>query len=269
MNLSLSSLLPDSSLPWPFLFIITGVFGAIIGSFLNVVIHRLPIDESIVFPNSRCPSCNAAIASYDNIPILSYLALAARCRHCRAPIARRYPLVELLTGIAVAAVFLRFHMGPLGMIYAAFVCALIAASFIDLDFQIIPDEISLGGLALGLLVSAAVPSLHGTDSRWLAFGRSVVGMLVGGGLLYLTGLMGDIVFRKESMGGGDVKLLAMAGAILGWKATVVTFFLAPLLALIPGLLVLFFKRSHLIPYGPFLSLGLILSLFTGRRLVDE
>ncbi len=242
-------------------------FGTAIGSFLNVCIHRIPREQSIVRPSSRCPQCRHPIAWHDNIPLLSFLLLRARCRHCRTPIPWRYPLVECLTGVAAAAVFQRFQMGPVGLLYFAFVCALIAASFIDLDFQIIPDEISLGGLVLGVLMSACVPALHATESRWVALARSLIGVLVGGGLLYVTGVFGDFVFRKESMGGGDVKLLAMAGSILGWKLVVVTFFLAPVLALIPGLCVLFFKRSHLIPYGPFLSAGLVLSLFEGRALL--
>src|SRR3989338_2351372 len=136
--------------------------------------------------------------------------------------------------------------GAVGWIYAVFVAGLIASSVIDLEFQIIPDEISLGGLAVGLVASFLVPALHGTGSHWLSLGRSVIGMLVGGGGLYGTGVIGDIVFRKESLGGGDIKLLAMAGSILGWKLALFTFFMAPMLALIPGLLVLLVKRSHVI-----------------------
>jgi leader peptidase (prepilin peptidase)/N-methyltransferase len=175
--------------------------------------------------------------------------------------------VELLTGLATVSVLHHFGIGAVGLVYVAFICALIVASFIDLEFQIIPDEISLGGLVVGVFLSLLVPALHGTDERLLALGRSVIGLLVGGGLLYSTGILGDFLFRKESMGGGDVKLLAMAGSVLGWKLVMVTFFLAPLLALIPGLLVLFLKRSHVIPYGPFLSLGLAGSLFFGTDLL--
>jgi leader peptidase (prepilin peptidase)/N-methyltransferase len=159
-------------------------------------------------------------------------------------------------------------MGPVGFVYLAFICALIASSFIDLEFQIIPDEISLGGLVVGVAVSALLPALHGADARWVSLGRSVLGLLVGGGLLYATGLLGDFLFRKESMGGGDIKLLAMAGSILGWKLVALTFFLSPILAIGPGLLVLLLKRSHVIPYGPFLSLGLIVSLFAGHAILQ-
>lgn len=243
------------------------VIGACLGSFLNVCIYRMPRELSIVRPGSRCPHCEHPIAWSENIPLLSFLFLRGACRHCSRQIAWRYPLVELLTGVATIAVLRHFGMGVIGLVHLAFVCALIAASFIDLDFQIIPDEISLGGLVIGVVLSVLVPSLHGTPSRLLALEYSGVGLLVGGGLLYLTGLMGEVIFRKESMGGGDVKLLAMAGSILGWKLVTVTFFLAPLLALIPGMVVLLVKRSHVIPYGPFLSLGLIASLFFGSDLL--
>ena len=248
---------------WPIWF----ALGACIGSFLNVCIVRMPREHSIVSPGSHCPHCQKPIVWYDNIPLVSFLCLRAACRHCRRPISWRYPLVEALTGVVAVAVFAYFGMTAVSVIYLAFVCALIVSSFIDLEFQIIPDEISLGGLAVGLVVSVLIPALHGTDSRLLSLGRAVLGMLVGGGLLYLTGMLGDFVFRKESMGGGDIKLLAMAGSILGWKLVALTFFTAPILALIPGVMVLLFKRSHVIPYGPFLSLGLILALFLGNALL--
>ncbi|MBI2104330.1 MAG: prepilin peptidase [Candidatus Omnitrophica bacterium] len=227
----------------------------------------MPREESLIRPRSRCPHCRHPIAWHDNIPLFSWAALRGRCRHCGAPIHWRYPVVELLTASLTVAVLHRFGAGPLGWAYVAFVAALIAVSFIDLEFQIIPDEISLGGLALGVLLSALLPALHGTDARLIAAGRSVLGLLVGGGVLYLTGLAGDLIFRKESMGGGDVKLMAMAGSLLGWKAALTAFFLAPFLALLPGLYVLFFKRSHVIPYGPFLSLALVVSLFFGTDLL--
>ena len=241
--------------------------GSFLGSFLNVCIWRLPREQSILRPRSRCPSCKRTIVWYDNVPLLSFLLLRGACRHCKARISWRYPLVEVLTGAATAAVLHRFGVSPAGLVYAAFVAALIVASFVDLEFQIIPDEISIGGLVVGVLVSGLVPALHGTDSRWLALGRSVLGLLAGGGILYITAVVGDFIFKKESMGGGDIKLLAMAGSILGWKLVLVTFFTAPMLALIPGLFVLLFKRSHVIPYGPFLSLALVSSLFFGEAIL--
>lgn len=243
------------------------VIGSIVGSFLNVVIYRLPREQSIVRPRSHCTKCRKTIAWYDNIPVISFLLLKARCRHCKASIHWRYPVVEAFTAGVTVVVVATFGLTILGLVYAAFIWALIAASVIDLDFQIIPDEISLGGLVVGLLLSLAIPMLHGTEDRVLALGRSGVGLLVGGGALYLTGMFGDFVFRKESMGGGDIKLLAMAGTILGWKAVLVTFFIAPMFALGPGLIVLLTKRSHIIPYGPFLSIALVVSLFFGDAII--
>lgn len=234
-----------------------------IGSFLNVCVYRLPREQSIVHPGSRCPSCRQAIAWHDNIPLLSYALLGGRCRHCRTAIHWRYPVVEALGGVAAVAVLQRFGLNAQGLVYLAFVWALIVASAVDFEFQIIPDEISLGGLVVGLLVSPLVPSLHGAAHWWVALQRSFVGALVGGGPLYLTGTLGTWIFRKEAMGGGDVKLLAMAGSILGWKLAAMTFFLAPVLALGPGVWVLLAKRSHVIPYGPFLSAALVISLFAG------
>ena len=258
---------PEPLVPMPVWWAIWFMFGACVGSFLNVCIYRMPRDQSIVRPRSRCPRCRRMIAWYDNIPLLSFIALAAHCRHCRKPIHWRYPLVEALSGALTVAVLSRFGVTPIGLIYAAFALSLVAVSFIDLDFQIIPDEISLGGLALGVIASALVPSLHGGSTVMQALGRSLLGALVGGGVLYVTGVFGTLLFRKEAMGGGDIKLLAMAGSILGWKAVILTFFLAPLLALGPGVVVLLFKRSHVIPYGPFLSVALLVALFAGSHLI--
>jgi leader peptidase (prepilin peptidase)/N-methyltransferase len=243
------------------------VFGLMVGSFLNVCIYRLAREQSIVFPGSHCPMCRHPIAWVDNIPVLSFLLLRGRCRYCRRTIHWRYPVVEFLGAVSAVAVVSRFGLSAEALVYFAFVCALIVVSFVDLEFQIIPDEISLGGLVVGILLCAALPSLQGTTSRWLAVGSSVIGVLVGGGVLYATGLLGDFIFRKESMGGGDIKLLAMAGSILGWKLVLLTFFIAPIFALIPGLAVLLLKRSHIIPYGPFLSIGLVVALFAGNNLL--
>ena len=268
------------------------VWGSCVGSFLNVCIWRMPREQSIVAPRSRCPGCGHAIAWYDNIPLVSFLALRGACRHCRGRINWRYPLVELLTAVATVVTLSRFGAGPVGLIYLVFIYGLLTASFIDIDFRIIPDEISLGGLVLGVIVSVLVPSLHDTTSRWVSLQRSVVGLLVGGGWLYATGALGDGMLRglrhlgillrrnrfwrmklaryrhmRESMGGGDVKLLAMAGSILGWKLVTMTFFLAPILAVIPGLVMVLLNRSHYIPYGPYLSLALMVLLFFGQELL--
>ena len=263
-----------------------------LGSFLNVCIWRLPREQSIVRPRSHCPRCEHLIAWYDNVPLLSVLWLRGACRHCRAPIAWRYPLVEALTGAFTVAVLERFGAGPVGLLYLAFVAGLIVASFVDLDFRIIPDEVSLGGLVVGLAASVVLPQLHGTEARLVAVGRSLSGAVVGGGLLYGTGAAGNLMLlglrglgvrlrrnpywrakfkayrhQREAMGMGDVKLLAMAGSLLGWKLVTLTFFLSPVLAVVPGLVTLALKRSHVIPYGPFLSLGLVVSLFFGEAIL--
>ena len=273
--------------------LLVGVFGSIIGSFLNVCIYRMPREESIVWPGSRCPHCRKPIAWHDNIPVVSFLLLGARCRQCHQSIRWRYPIVEALTAGSIVAVLCRFGLNAVGIIYAVFVCALVVASFIDLEFQIIPDEISVGGLVLGVLLSVLVPSLHHASTGWISLQRSVIGLLVGGGVLYATGAAGNVMlygFRllgvrlrrnpywraklaryrhmRDSMGGGDVKLMAMAGSLLGWKAVTLAFFAAPILALAPGLFMMVFKRTHVIPYGPFLSLGLIIALFCGQRILD-
>ncbi len=269
------------------------LIGCVVGSFLNVCIYRMPREQSIVHPRSRCPHCAHPIAWYDNVPLLSFLDLRGRCRHCQHPIHWRYPVVEALSGVAAVVVLHRVGTGPVGLIYLCFVWALLVASVIDLDFQIIPDEISLGGLVVGLAVSPLVPQLHGTTHAWLSLMRAGMGAFVGGGLIYTTGLAGDLMLvglrrlgirlrrnpywraklakyrhMKEAIGGGDVKLLAMAGSLMGWKLITVTFFLAPLLAVIPGLVVLVTRRSHIIPYGPFLSLAMVVSLFAGNRLLQ-
>lgn len=245
------------------------VIGACVGSFLNVCIYRLPRNQSVVTPRSRCPHCSKPIAWYDNVPLLSYVLLRTACRHCHKTIHWRYPVVETLSGVAAAIVLNQFGFNARGLIYLVFVWALIVVSFIDLEFQIIPDEISLGGLAVGVLCSLLIPRLHGTTHVWVALQRSLIGAVVGGGVLYVTGALGTLVFRKEAMGGGDVKLLAMAGSLLGWKLVVLTFFLAPVLAIGPGVAVLLAKRSHLIPYGPFLSMALVASLLSGSWILER
>ncbi len=251
----------DSAVPNLFWAVLAFVFGSVVGSFLNVCIYRMPREESVVWPGSRCPSCKKPIAWFDNIPIISWLSLRARCRHCKKPIAWRYPLVEALSGAATLIVLGKFGFNPHGLIYLFFVYALIVVTFIDLDFQIIPDEISVGGTIVGMLLSVLWPQLHGVDSPLQGWQAASLGVLVGGGSLYLTGMLGDFLFKKESMGGGDIKLLAMAGSILGWQAVAIAFFLSPMLALIPGLLLIYFKKEHVIPYGPFLAMALLVALF--------
>ena len=254
-------------LPTPLALLWWFAIGACIGSFLNVCIYRLPKDQSIVKPRSRCPGCERMIAWHDNVPLLSYLVLRAKCRHCKAPISWRYPVVEALTGALTVAIVSRFGAGAVGWAYLLFVWTLIVISFIDLEYRIIPNILSIGGLILGWIISPLVPQLHGTTEPLVAAARACFGSLIGCSILYLTASIGSFMFQKEAMGLGDVDLLAMAGAFLGWKLVVFTFFAAPMLALAPGIIVLLRKQSHEIPYGPFLSMGLVLAMFAAEPIL--
>ncbi len=242
--------------------------GLCIGSFLNVCIYRMPREISVAMPPSHCPKCEHKIQWYENIPLLSYLFLRGKCSDCKVRIPWRYPAVEAFTGFTAVATFLHYGFTPVAGVYFVFFCALITLSVIDYDFKIIPDEISVGGMVVGLILSFLIPQLHGTDERWLALGHSISGILIGGGVLYLTAILGDFVFRRESMGGGDIKLLGMAGALLGWKYAVLTFFIAPFFAMGPGLIQLMRKKNSEIPYGPFLSMALVVAMVWGDALLE-
>ena len=239
-------------------------FGTCIGSFLNVCIYRLPLSQSVINPPSHCPSCKSPIKWYDNIPLLSYIILKGRCRKCKVRISFRYFLVELITGLAFVLFFRLYGPVSLTLIYLTLVCGLIIATFIDFEHQIIPDEITLGGLALGLIISFIYPPLHGKISHFKALLDSGLGVLVGGGSLYLTGLLGTFIFKKEAMGGGDVKLLAMLGAFLGWRLVVVTFFVSPILGSIVGIILKIKDKREIIPYGPYLTIGAIVDIIWGE-----
>ncbi|HYP54010.1 MAG TPA: prepilin peptidase [Pyrinomonadaceae bacterium] len=266
--------------------------GAIIGSFLNVVVHRLPRGESIVFPNSRCPSCGATIKPYDNIPILSYLFLRGRCRACGASISARYPAVEALTALVFAAVFLHAALRPafpVGPAFFAslvfdfvFVAALIALIFIDAEHMILPDKITYPGIAFALVARAVVPNLYGlgflTDGAaagWPAWAVSlagaVFGALVGGGSLWLVGWLWERLRGVEAMGLGDVKMMFMVGAYLGWPLTVLTIFLGVLTGSVVGVAIMLRRgrgdMKMLLPFGIFLGLGAIISLLFGLSIV--
>jgi len=245
------------------------VIGSMVGSFLNVCIYRMPEEESIVTPRSHCTHCKKQIFWYDNIPFISYIFLRGKCRFCKKPISMRYLVVELLTALSFFILYLTFGLTVHFFVYAAWMSALIVASFIDLSHQIIPDEISLGGLIVGLLLSALYPSLHGVHTLWLGVKASLMGALVGGGAIYLIGVFGNFVFKKESMGGGDVKLLAMVGAVLGWRLTLVAFFVAPFFGSVVGITLKIRQGTDVIPYGPFLSLGSVIALFWGERILHS
>ena len=241
--------------------------GAIVGSFLNVCIVRLPHEKSIVRPGSHCVHCQKLIPWYDNIPLVSYWILRGRCRFCHKKISFRYFVVELTTAIIFLWFYLYFGKTMVLIPYFVLVSGLIAATFIDLEHRIIPDEISVGGMVVGLILSILFPHLHETSSWFVSLSRSFWGLLVGGGSIYLMGLLGDFLFKKESMGGGDVKLLAMIGSFLGWPMTLLAFFVAPFFGAIVGIVVKLRTRESLIAYGPFLSLGALVSLFWGKEIL--
>lgn len=243
------------------------IFGIIIGSFLNVCIYRIPRDESIVFPGSRCTSCKKPIPWYDNIPLLSYLMLRGRCRVCHEKISFRYFAVELVSALCLLILFINFNFNYLFWIYSLLTFSLIVVTFIDLEFQIIPDRISLVGIFLGIILSVIFPGLQNAFTWKKAFLNSVTGVLTGGGLIYLTGILGQIVFKKESMGGGDVKLMAMLGAFLGWKMAILIFFLAPFFGAPIGIYMKFVTKEDIIPYGPYISLASFTAIIWGHKIL--
>ena len=243
-------------------------FGLLLGSFLNVCIYRMPKNESIVFPASHCPHCGKNIEWYDNIPLLSYLALGGKCRACKAKIRSRYPIVEVLTALLLTILFVKFGVTPKCLAYSVMACGLIVATFIDFEIQEIPDEISIGGTVLGFALVLIFPSIIGAVTRVQGAIDSLVGILVGGGSIYLLGVFGKLAFKKDAMGGGDVKLMAMIGSILGAKLVLLTFFIAPFLGAVPGIILKMRKGAETIPYGPFLSMAAIISLFFGNKILE-
>lgn len=238
------------------------IFGICIGSFLNVCIFRLPAGKSIVHPPSSCPGCNAAIRFYDNIPVLSWFILRGQCRNCHAPIAFRYVMVELLGGFMAVCVYLRFGPSVQGIIYFGFIAALLVITFIDIDYHIIPDVISLPGILLGFAASFFIPTLNWMDS--------LLGILAGGGSLYAVAWGYERITGKEGMGGGDIKLLGMIGAFIGWQGVLLTIFMGSAIGTLVGLIDMRVKKKNMkmrIPFGPFLALGAIIHLFLGNELI--
>ncbi len=268
----------DAGAAW-FLWTVAFCMGASIGSFLNVCIHRIPADESVVHPGSRCPGCHTPIAWYDNVPIVSWMALGGRCRRCRNAIAARYPVVEAATGGLALLALWRLGATPAALVAFAFTAALLLITFIDFDHFFIPDEVSLPGVLVGLAVSA-MP--HG-----IGLANAALGAALGGGILWLVAWSYEHVTGTEGMGLGDVKLLAMIGAFLGWQAIPVVLVVASIAGSLAGVLVIFGARGrrqmarvrrHLggpallpfvrraarrtaIPFGPFLALGAAIALY--------
>jgi len=245
-------------------YIIIFVIGAVIGSFLNVCIYRVPRNLSIISPASRCPSCNMPIKFYDNIPFLSYILLGGKCRVCKAGISFRYPLVELLNAVLFVFVVWRFGFAWHTVIYGILCSALVVITFIDLDFQIIPDVITLPGIFIGIVAGSLLMPDPFIRNSLLGFKASVIGLLAGGGLFYAIA-----VLSRGGMGGGDIKMMAMVGALMGWKSVLLTIFLGSLTGAVFGIFLMISKgkgRKTKIPFGPFLALGTVITLFYGQEI---
>jgi len=240
------------------------VFGACVGSFLNVCIYRIPREKSIVFPGSSCPACSHGIPFYLNIPIVSYILLRGRCHHCHAPFSMRYPAVETLTALAAMATAAQFGITAQSGVWFTFVCTLIVISFIDYDFQIIPDILSLPGIPLFALASVLM-GYH----PWKA---SLTGILLGGGSLYGVAMLYHFIRKEEGMGGGDIKLLAMIGAAVGWPGVLFTLFAGSVLGTLAGCVIMVIEKSFTprlrIPFGPYLSMGAIAYIFKGEEIIQ-
>jgi leader peptidase (prepilin peptidase)/N-methyltransferase len=248
-------------IPVTFFLVSAFVFGAVVGSFLNVCILRIPADLSIIHPPSRCPFCEKPIAFYDNIPILSWLLLQGKCRTCKKKISPRYVLVEILTGCLAAALMWRFGLQPITLILFVFSAALVVITFIDLDHRIIPDVISLPGIPLGFLASGFFS---------IGFLNAGIGVLVGGGSLLAVALTYRLFTGRDGMGGGDIKLLAMIGAFIGWQGVLFTIFASSLTGTLIGLLAMVKQKEGMrlaIPFGPFLAVGALLYIFWGPQLI--
>ncbi len=264
------------------------ILGTVIGSFLNVCIYRLPKGESLAFPSSHCTSCGKPIRAYHNIPIFGYLLLKGKCADCGSPIPLRYPAVELISGIALAGLYYKFGLSLDTLFFALLTYALIVITFIDLKYMIIPNVITVPGAVAGLLYGALATDwgrstgLLGMFSFSLEnffgvlnevpFLDSVFGLILGGGILFLIAFLYIAIRKQEGMGMGDVKLLAMIGAFLGWKGVVFVMLVSSLLGTLAGLSIILYKRGNLkyaLPFGPFLSLAAVIYVFTdGFRLIN-
>ncbi len=325
---------------WPLCFF---ALGSIVGSFLNVCIVRLPHERSVVFPSSHCVHCKKPIGWYDNIPLLSYWILGGRCRHCKVKISIRYFLVEFITALGFVLFYKYFGLKIILIPYLVMLSSFIVATFVDFELRIIPDEISIGGMVAGVVFSIFIPQLHGQDVFWKGALWSLIGLLAGGGSIFIMGTLGNIVIprsirkidniskeeffqimsptapdileglwdnlvrngyiiqageildsfwqlknarelkldpkysflnkkvydsvRMDTMGGGDMKLMAMVGAFMGWKLVLLTFFLAPFFGAFYGVIEKIRTKESAIAYGPFLILGALLSLFKGDAII--
>ncbi|MXX10330.1 MAG: prepilin peptidase [Nitrospira sp. SB0677_bin_15] len=243
-------------------YILLFVVGLVIGSFLNVCILRIPYGESVIRPGSRCLQCKAPIFWFDNVPLLSFIRLGARCRWCRGKISWRYPLVECLNGVSYLGVVYKFGWTRSALVYALFLSLLLVVTMIDLDHFVIPDVITLPGLVIGFFTAAFILPVGWTDS--------LLGIALGGGILWMLAAVSPYLFGKEGLGGGDIKFLAMIGAFLGWQHVCMTLFLASCTGAVVGIGLMVFhavERGQYLPFAPFLTAGAVASLFFYQELL--
>jgi leader peptidase (prepilin peptidase) / N-methyltransferase len=241
------------------------LLGAVVGSFLNVVIYRLPVGESVVTPGSRCPKCLKPIRPYDNIPILGWLLLAGKCRDCGAGISIRYPLTELAMASISLWLFLVFDISAAFGIYFVFCAGLVAVFWIDIDHLIIPNEISLNGIPVGMIASI-FGLLPGMDAR-----STLLGAVLGFAILFIPAILYEKIRGVEGLGGGDIWLLTMMGAFLGPYGVIMILFIASFSGCIVALAGMFFmgkESSTRIPFGPFLASGAIVYVFFGQEVIS-
>jgi leader peptidase (prepilin peptidase)/N-methyltransferase len=284
MNLSIENALAP---PLPVACLLVGVLGAMIGSFLNVIIHRLPREQSIVFPNSTCPRCSARIKAYDNIPILSFLVLRGQCRSCGAPISSRYPAVEALTALLFAAVTWHDGVSFILAFDLAFTASIVALLFIDAEHMILPNAITYPGILFALITRVVVPYVAGPSNfddlpnlitvfpanypvPLVSLIGAAIGALAGGGSLWLMGFLWEKLRGVEAMGFGDVKMMFMVGAYLGWRLTILTILIGAFTGSLAGIAVMMRRGRNLqmmLPFGIFLGIGSIVSLLAGSRII--
>jgi leader peptidase (prepilin peptidase) / N-methyltransferase len=262
---------------------IYALFGLIVGSFLNVCIYRIPLKKSVVFPGSGCPACNAPIRPYDNIPIISYLLLRGKCRSCGVPISPQYPLVELLTGVAFYFCAQVWQFSSPTFVNSLFLSIIIVLIFTDYHHRILPNVLTLPGTLAGILLSSfqlrtfyedalsvRVASLFSAapSTPALPWVGSVLGAVIGGGLLLAVALLYEMIRKRQGLGMGDVKMMAMVGAFLGWRLALLTIFAGSLIGTVLGMFLIVFRKSNLqtkLAFGIFLGIGSALSLFQGLQ----